>query len=64
MHRAMTSWSANHQYISFVDVTQECATLYGETRKNCSLIELWVTGRTQSGETVYGGENGLVQAMQ
>ena len=45
MHRAMASWSANHQYISFIDVTDECLTLHGKVTAECELIELWVTGR-------------------
>ena len=62
MHRAMASWSANHQHIRFVDVTDECAVLYGETRADCDLVELWVTRREgESAGAVYGGEDDRVQ---
>jgi len=52
MHRAFATWSANHQYINFVDVTSECAKLHGGVYENCSLIELWVTARDDSAGVV------------
>ena len=50
MHRAFMSWSANHAYISFVDVTTECEKLdrqrggEGKAWAQCPLVEIWVTG--------------------
>ena len=33
-------WEDVHQYIRFVDVTEECRRLYGLVQSNCSLIEV------------------------
>lgn len=55
MHRAFDSWAANHRFISFVDVTEECRELSAKTRgvankrvrkeDGCPLVEIWVTAR-------------------
>ena len=46
LHRAMSSWSANHELISFVDVSGECANGNGgNITRDCNLVELWITAR-------------------
>ena len=46
MHRAFQTWGDMHQMIHFVDVTEECRRLYGKVQSNCSLVEVFVTHRT------------------
>ena len=43
MSRAFHSWSNNHRFINFIDVTDECQRLHGEIKENCSLVEVWIT---------------------
>jgi len=43
MHRAFSSWSDNHRFISFIDVTEECRRMYGRVTSSCPLVEVWVT---------------------
>jgi len=43
MSRAFHSWSNNHRYINFLDVTDECQRLHGAVLENCSLVEIWIT---------------------
>ena len=45
MHRAFKVWEDMHQHIKFVDVTEECRSLYGRVQSNCSLLELFITSR-------------------
>ena len=70
MHRAMASWSANHQYISFVDMTDECLKYHGTVDKDgCTLggarpvIELWVKQRElDQNENDEEGSYGAIEA--
>jgi len=43
MSRAFHSWSNNHRYINFLDVTDECERLYGGVYENCSIAEIFIT---------------------
>lgn len=43
MSRSMASWSAQHDYINFVDVTEECEKL--GRNSSCELAELWITNK-------------------
>lgn len=45
MHRAFDSWAANHRFISFVDVSEECRQQDGAVTRACDLAELFVTAR-------------------
>ena len=45
MHRAFESWSANHRFLSFVDVSADCMRRHGNVSSSCELVELWVTAR-------------------
>lgn len=45
MHRALDSWAANHRFISFIDVSDDCRARHGVVNETCELIELWVTAR-------------------
>ena len=48
--RSMASWGANHEYISFVDVTEECRRLQGGVpTEACEMAELWFTYKTDVG---------------
>ena len=49
MHRAFQTWANVHPDISFIDVSEECRRLHGEVRSNCSIVEVFVTGRTNEG---------------
>ena len=42
IHRAFSAWADNHARISFLDVTDECATL-GLLGPECPLAEVWIT---------------------
>ena len=33
-------WEDVNQHIRFVDVTEECRSLYGRVQSNCSLLEV------------------------
>ena len=46
MHRAFQTWGDMHQAIHFIDVTEECRRLYGKVESNCSLVEVFITHRT------------------
>lgn len=56
LHRAFKTWSDVHPSISFVDVTEECRRLYGEVKSNCSLVEVFVTSRTDAGRDPINGK--------
>lgn len=56
MHRAFQTWADVHPDISFIDVSEECRRLHGEVRSNCSIVEVFVTGRTNEG---HGPTDGL-----
>ena len=56
LHRAFQTWSDNHQKINFIDVTEECRRLYGKVRSNCSLAEIFITHRTDAGESLNDGK--------
>jgi len=49
LHRAFKTWSDVHPSISFIDVTEECRRLYGHVKSNCSLVEVFVTARSDTG---------------
>ena len=53
MHRAFDSWAANHRFISFVDVSEDCRRLHGSVTSDCELVELWVTSRDPSDPTLF-----------
>jgi hypothetical protein len=36
-------WEDVNQHIRFVDVTEECRSLYGRVQSNCSLLEVGYT---------------------
>ena len=59
MHRAFSSWSDNHRFISFVDVTEECRRMYGRVTSSCPLVEVWVTylGAESNGSAPYAHES-------
>lgn len=52
MHRAFESWAANHRFISFVDVSEDCRRRYGRVTQSCDLVEVWVTVRDPSDPTL------------
>ena len=56
MHRAFQTWTDMHQHINFIDVTEECRRLYGKVQSNCSLVEVFVTHRTDDGASVNDGK--------
>lgn len=49
LHRAFKTWSDVHPNIYFIDVTEECRRLHGEAKSNCSLVEVFVTARSDVG---------------
>lgn len=48
LSRSMASWAAQHEFINFVDVTEECTKLQGTLNSSCPLVELWITRRPAS----------------
>lgn len=49
MHRAMQTWMDVHPFIHFIEVTEECRRIYGKVEANCSLVEVFITARDNSG---------------
>ena len=49
LHRAFQTWQDMHPFLHFVDVTEECRQVYGKVESNCSLVELFITNRNNSG---------------
>jgi|TARA_B110001469_G_scaffold123131_1_gene134715 hypothetical protein len=54
-------WEDLNQHIRFVDVTEECRSLYGRVQSNCSLLEVGYAyfGCSDYGCTYYGRVLGL-----
>ena len=56
VHRAFTSWSANHPLIHFLDVTSECEAI-GQPDEGCRLAEIWITAIGDEAETTSVGSS-------
>ena len=54
MTRGFASWSDNSVYVSFTDVTEECAKI-GQLNENCPLAEIWITTIEGTGDTSGAG---------
>ena len=63
VHRAFTSWSANHPAIHFLDVTSECEAI-GQPGEGCHLAEIWITAIGDEAETTgVGSSEGTAAAF-
>ena len=49
LHRAFKTWTDVQPQLRFVDVTEECRRIHGGVYSNCSLVELFITHRDNSG---------------
>ena len=54
MTRGFASWSDNSVYVSFTDVTEECAKI-GQLNENCPLAEIWITTIEGTGDASGAG---------
>uniref|UniRef100_A0A7S3B6Y8 Uncharacterized protein n=1 Tax=Haptolina ericina TaxID=156174 RepID=A0A7S3B6Y8_9EUKA len=65
LHRAFATWSMNHKFIKFTDVTLECAKR-GFVQEGCPLAEVWVTyldSHLVNGSTPFYGRPELVNGV-
>jgi len=62
LHRAFKTWTDVQPQLRFVDVTEECRRIHGGVYSNCSLVELFITHRDNSGvipgKMAYMGKKG------
>lgn len=62
VHRSFQSWSANHKYIDFLDVSERCFKDGYVDVKSCPHAELWITYLNTTASSVSAGLSSSTEA--